>query len=159
MAAACSTTCPAQSDMLFFIGSWEFKIWGSVDTSGPPALTGMWKLESGLDSAMALVGRVQLDDAPGVQGGLFTRELIAYDAHARLYTRSIVANTGSTYHFTSPGWQADTLVWSGRMRAATGEVELRETIERTGPDSFTAVFHRKAGDDWVLQSNERLTRR
>lgn len=146
-------------DMHFFVGTWNFRIWATDDISGPPAFTGTWRLESGLDSALALLGRVQLEDGPGVQGGTFTRELIARDPHTGLYTRTIVANTGSTYHFTSTGWQGDRLLWTGSQQAARGSVELREEIRRTGPDSFTAIFHRKDGDQWVLQSNERLERR
>lgn len=145
--------------MRFFVGTWDFRIWGTADISGEPALTGTWYLENGLDSALALVGRVELNDGPGVQGGTFTRELIAYDAQSRLFTRSIVTNTGSTYHFTSSGWQGDRIEWNGTTHSASGSAELREEIQRTGPDSFTAIFHRKDDDIWVLQSNERLQRR
>ena len=154
---ACSMA-DAQTDMRFFTGTWEFRIWGSADISGPPAFTGSWHVEDGLDSALALIGRVELNDGPDVQGGTFTRELIAYDPHTRMYTRSIVSNNGSTYHFTSSGWQGDRLVWTGSQHGTGGRVELREEIERTGPDHFTAIFHRKDGDTWVLQSSERLQR-
>lgn len=149
----------AQLDMRFFVGDWHFSIWGTADISAPPALTGTWHLENGLDSALALVGRVILADGPGVQGGLFTRELIAYDAHAKRFQRTIVTNTGASYSFVSEGWHGDNLLWTGTQQSASGEVELREEIERTGPDSFTAIFLRKDGDAWVLQSNERLTRK
>lgn len=152
-------TCSAQSDLRFFVGTWDFRIWGTADISGPPALTGTWHLENGLDSALALVGRVILDDGPGVLGGDFTRELIAYDAHARLYTRTIVTNTGASYRFTSEGWNGKSITWSGEQRTAAGAVDLREEITRTAHDSFTAVFYRREGDDWVLQSSERLVRK
>lgn len=155
----CASGFTQQPDMRFFVGTWEFRIWGTEDISGAPALTGTWYLEDGLDNAQALVGRVELNDGPDVQGGTFTRELIAYDTHEKLCTRTIITNTGSMYHFTSSGWQGDKLVWTGSAHSATGVVELREEIERTGPDSFTAIFHRKDGDTWVLRSNERLQRR
>lgn len=149
----------AQHDMRFFVGHWDFSIWSTEDVSGAPAFTGEWFVEDGLDSALALVDRVQLNDGPGVQGGTFTRELIAFDSHAGRYTRTIITNTGASYSFTSSGWNGDELTWIGEQRSAAGIVKLREVIVRTGPGSFTAVFHRKEGDVWVLQSNERLTRR
>lgn len=155
---ACVGMGSAQSDMRFFVGTWEFRIWGSADITGPPALNGTWHLENGLDSALALVGQVVLKDGPGVLGGEFTRELIAFDAHARNYTRTIVTNTGASYRFTSEGWKGDAIIWLGDQRTAAGIVELREEITRTGPDSFSAIFYRKDGDGWVLQSNERLVR-
>lgn len=158
LAATIATNVAAQPDMRFFVGTWNFRIWGTADISGPPALTGTWHLEDGLDSALALVGRVVLDDGPGSQGGLFTRELIAFDAHAKRYQRTIVTNTGANYFLESEGWQGNKLIWSGTQHTSSGEVELREEIERTGPDSFSAIFHRKDGDAWVLQSNERLER-
>lgn len=149
----------AQADMRFFVGDWDFRIWGTADITGDPALSGTWHLENCLDSALALVGRVELSDGPGVQGGLFTRELITYDGYTKLHTRTIVTNAGSSYTFHSTGWKGERLTWSGTQRSSSGEVELREEIERTGPGSFSAIFHRKDGDDWVLKSNERLVRR
>lgn len=148
----------AQSDMRFFVGTWDFRIWGTADNSGPPALTGTWHLENGLDSALALVGRVVLKDGPGVLGGEFTRELIAFDAHARNYTRTIATNTGANYRFTSEGWRGDTIMWLGEQHTAGGIADLREVITRTGPDSFTAIFYRKDGEGWVLQTREELRR-
>lgn len=159
LAAASAINVSAQDDMRFFVGTWDFSIWTTEDVSGPPALTGEWVLESGLDSALALVGSVQLADAPGVQGGRFTRELIAYNSASARYTRTIVTNTGAYYTFTSEGWQGDTLHWVGQQHSSSGIVQLQEEIVRTSPDSFTAIFRRKAVDIWVLQSNERLTRR
>ena len=100
-----------------------------------------------------------LDDGDDVQGGLFTRELITYDAHARAYTRTIATNTGGHYSFTSPGWKNNALTWTGSQRSASGEVPLREEIQRRGPDGFDVVFFRKDGDDWVVQSKEKLDRR
>lgn len=148
----------AQPDMRFFVGTWSFRIWGTADISGPPALTGTWHLEDGLDSALALVGRVVLDDGPDIIGGDFTRELIAYDAHLKSFTRTIVTNTSGYYFFTSTGWQGDRITWTGSQHSAGGAIELREEIERTGPDSFNAVFYRKDGESWVVQTREKLQR-
>lgn len=156
---ALGTRVLPQADMRFFVGDWDFRIWGTADITAPTAFTGTWHLENGLDSALALVGRVELSDGPGVQGGLFTREFITYDGYTKLYTRSIVTNKGTTYLFTSKGWHGDKLTWAGTQHSPSGEVELREEIERTGPGSFSAIFHRKDGEDWVLQSNERLVRK
>lgn len=140
LTATIATDVLAQNDMRFFVGDWGFNIWGTADMSTPPALTGTWHLENGLDSALALVGRVVLDDGPNTQGGVFTRELITYDAHLKVYTRTIVTNTGSYYAFTSSGWHGERITWTGSQHAETGATELREEIERTGPDSFDAVF-------------------
>jgi hypothetical protein len=155
----CHLNASAQAtDMRFFIGTWEFRIWGPTNTTDKPDLTGTWKLESGLDSALALTGHVILNDGPGVQGGGFTRELIGYDAQSKLFTRTIVTNAGGHYVFTSAGWQGEHLTWNGEQHSAAGSTELREEIDRTGPDSFMAVFYRKDGEQWMLQSNEKLDR-
>jgi len=145
-------------DMRYFTGTWDFKIWGTSDVSGPPALTGAWMLESGLDSALALVGRVVLDDGPNAVGGDFTRELIAFDAHTKAFTRTIVTNAGGYYFFTSTGWEGDRITWTGSQHSAAGTIELREEIECTGPDSFNAVFYRKEGEAWLVQTREKLQR-
>lgn len=145
-------------DMRFFVGKWNFRIWAPGNSTDKADLTGTWYLENGLDSALALVGRVILDDGTSTQGGEFTRELIAYDAFTKQYTRTIVANTGSHYVFTSTGWKDDKLIWTGEQHASTGVVELREEIERTSPDSFNAVFYRREGQKWVVQTTERLLR-
>ncbi|MBK7268932.1 MAG: hypothetical protein IPI07_05290 [Flavobacteriales bacterium] len=139
----------AQHDMRYLVGDWHFNIWSTPDISAPPALTGTLHLESGLDSALALVGRVVLNDGPSTQGGNFTRELIAFDAFTKLYTRTIATNTGSHYVFTSTGWLGGKLKWTGSQHAGTDAVELREEIERTGPDRFNAVFTaRTARSGW-----------
>ncbi|MBK7084636.1 MAG: hypothetical protein IPH53_08200 [Flavobacteriales bacterium] len=71
----------AQHDMRYLVGDRHFNIWSTPDISAPPALTGTLHLESGLDSALALVGRVVLNDGPSTQGGNFTRESIARRVH------------------------------------------------------------------------------
>lgn len=157
-AAAIATQAVAQDDMRYFVGTWNFSIWAPGNTRDKADLTGMWHVDNGLDSALALVGRVVLNDGPNAQGGVFTRELITYDAHLKMYTRTIVTNAGSHYAFTSHGWHGDKLTWIGRQHAETGAVELREEIERTGPDSFDAVFYRKDGEEWLVQSREELER-
>ncbi|MBK9176025.1 MAG: hypothetical protein IPM46_06720 [Flavobacteriales bacterium] len=148
----------AQTDMRFFVGTWDFRIWVPGNTTEQADLTGTWYLESGLDSALALAGRVVLNDGPNAVGGDFTRELIAFDVHTKSFTRTNVTNTGGYYFFTSTGWEGDRITWTGSQHSATGTIELREEIERTGPDSFDAVFYRKEGEAWVVQTREKLQR-
>ena len=76
----------------------------------------------------------------------------------KVYTRTIVTNAGSHYVFTSRGWQGDKITWTGSQHAETGATELREEIARTGPDSFDAVFYRKDGEAWAVQTREKLER-
>lgn len=158
MALSASLCTSAQHDLDFFIGTWDFSIWGNEQMDRDPDLQGTWVLARGLDSAVALTGAVRLNDGPGVQGGDFTRELIAYDAWTKRYTRTIATNTGATYLLATEGWSNDTLVWIGEQHTANGVVALRERIVRTGPASFQAVFHRQENGNWILQSMERLVR-
>jgi hypothetical protein len=141
-----------QPDMRYFVGTWDFSMWSTTNTSDTPDLVATWILEDGLDSALALAGHVVID------GSMFTRELIAYDASTGLYTRTIAASTGSYFLFTSTGWNGDRLIWSGTQHMASGSVDLKEEITRLGADAFTALFYGKDGDGWQLMQTERLRR-
>ena len=145
--------------MRYFVGTWEFRIWGGNDTARSADLSGTWVLENRLDSAVGLVGRVVLNDGPGVQGGPFTSELIAFDGHTNEYIRTIITNTGALYTFRSSGWKGDQLLWMGEQRTAAGVLELREEITLLSPSRFKAVFHRKDKEGWVVQTTEDLVRR
>lgn len=141
-----------QNDLRYFVGTWHFHAWLAGNNTDSADISATWILESGLDKALALTGHVVID------GTTFTRELITYDPVAEHYTRTITANNGNHFVFTSTGWVGDTLVWNGKQRSIAGEVELKEEIERTGQDSFRATFYRLDGESWELQQTELLER-
>jgi hypothetical protein len=57
------------------------------------------------------------------------------------------------------GWRGETLVLEGDARSAGGVTRVRETIQRLGPDAFTARWEAYRNGAWSAYSDERATRR
>jgi len=58
----------------------------------------------------------------------------------------------------SAGWQGETLVLEGEVRAPSGTVRVRETITRVGANELRAVWEALQDGAWSAYSEERLTR-
>ena len=72
--------------------------------------------------------------------------------------RTIFDSAGTTGTVRSQGWTGDVLVLEGDAATTSGVMRVRETITRTGPDEFAAVWQAKAGDTWSAYSVETLRR-
>ena len=72
--------------------------------------------------------------------------------------RTIRQSNGAHGAVRSRGWRGDTLVLAGEVRSPGGVVPVRETIRRTGADSFDAVWESQQDGAWVAYSVEKLTR-
>ncbi len=72
--------------------------------------------------------------------------------------RIIVQSDGAWGLVRSTGWSGETLVLEGQVMLPSGATPIRETITRTGPTSFGAVWEAKTGDTWSAYSVEKLTR-
>lgn len=140
--------------MHYFIGDWRLMVWGDPDTMRAPDGVGEWRLDNGLDGALALTGQVLLPE----ENRIMTRELISYDPDGRRFRRSIVSDDSTIYLFDSSGWTGDSLEWNGTAVRSTGRVLMREVVHRKGPDLFEAVFLVREGLSWVPVSWERLSR-
>lgn len=80
--------------------------------------------------------------------------LLTTDGIARI----IVQSDGAWGLVRSRGWLGDTLVLEGRVMASGTSQPIRETITRTGPTSFDAVWEAKSGGTWTAYSTEKLRR-
>lgn len=141
-------TNPAAA-MQFFVGTWD------LETEGPQtSIKATWTVTATLAKALCLSGMVQMPD-----GSSFTKEIIAYDAAAEVFVRTIASDDGSYFHFTAKGWEGDTLVWTGTQVSKTGQkIALKEEIRRTGTDSFTAEYFNKLDGNWSRLIKEKLHR-
>src|SRR4051812_9537889 len=72
-----------KTDLRFFAGKWDFRIWFTGNTSDKPDLNATWILEKGLDSTECYVGNVKISDSN------FTREIIAFDTEQNEYVRTV----------------------------------------------------------------------
>lgn len=144
--------CAQHQGMQYFTGKWKFEGW-SKDMKAAPDFTATWIVEKGLDNAFCLTGHVEFE-----KSGTFTRELMAYDAVSKMYTRTIIANDGSAFSFTSPGWNKDELIWTGTQYQNGRKVLLSEKISRISEKEFHAIFYRKQDGRWVRMQTERLQR-
>lgn len=137
-------------DMKYFAGKWSFRVHFASDQE----IKGEWFLESCLDSNFCMNGWVTL-----AGGQKFTRELMHYNAGSRLYVRTIIANEGSSFYFTSSGWKGQKLIWTGQQTGASGaKTGLKEEITRITGDSFHAVYYTKRAGAWIKTQDEYLER-
>jgi hypothetical protein len=58
----------------------------------------------------------------------------------------------------SPGWTGDELVLAGEARSKGGTVRVRETITRTSPQRFKAVWEAFRNGAWSTYAVEIVTR-
>lgn len=144
----------AQNNELdFFIGTWNFKVWFSNDTTKQHDIIALWTLEKGLDSAMCLLGNVKMN------GTNFTREFITLSPDdEKQYTRTIITNDGSYVQLTSYGWQTDKFSWVGIQKQEEKTIQLREDIVRLSDNQFKAVFFRFIDGKWIQTQTELLER-
>ena len=137
------------AELAFFAGTWELR--GEDPGSGKrfemryvvtPVLGGAW-LE-GRGAAAAL--------------GLEVRDVWGLDAATGEIVRTIHQSNGAWGTVRARAWEGDTLLLVGEVHLPGGAMPVRETIRRTGGDSFEAVWEMQKDDAWVAYSVERLTR-
>jgi hypothetical protein len=76
-------------------------------------------------------------------------ELFGYDKTAKHFTNFIHDNFGGVRMFISPGWEADTLTWTGNALAASSPASERFVIERKSAKEFAITWETRRPDaDW-----------
>jgi len=132
----------------FFVGQWtcagEFVASRKLISSRiavAPDLDGYW-----------LVFRWD-DNAPNQFHAL---ELWGFDKAAKHFTNFTHDNFGGVRLFNSPGWDGDTLIWTGDALTTPPTLNQRFVIERKPPKEFVISWQmRKPEADWA--TGDRLT--
>lgn len=83
-------------------------------------------------------------------------ELWGFDKAANHFTNFIHDNFGGARLFNSPGWDGDTLIWTGNLLAGLPTLDERFVIERKSLKEFVISWDvRKPQADWT--TGDRLT--
>lgn len=91
--------------------------------------------------------------------GVAVEDFWGIDPRTGRWVRALFDSNGVTGQVLSDGWNGDVLVWEGTVFAGGTEVTVRETITRTGPGAFTAVWEQRLPDgSWKAYSRERFRR-
>jgi hypothetical protein len=139
---------PEMQPLAFFIGEWncegEFiasKKPTAARISATPDLDGSW------------IAFRWTDREPSSFHAL---ELFGFDKTAHRFTNFIHDNFGGARLFNSPGWEADTLTWTGNALVTTAPPSERFVIERKSAKEFVITWEtRKPQADWT--AGDRLT--
>ena len=146
--AASSALKPEMQPLAFFIGEWDCE--GEFIASKKPIAA---HISTAPDLDGSLIAFRWTDQAPSTFHAL---ELFGYDKAAKHFTNFIHDNFGGVRLFDSPGWEADTLTWTGNMLSASAAPSERFVIERKSAKEFVITWEtRKVGADWT--AGDRLT--
>jgi len=137
------------ADLAFFAGTWSATV---EDPRNGERSTLTYRVEPVLDGEW-LAG---YGHSPELN--LTVRDMWGRDPISREIFRTIFDSQGIYGVIRSAGWNGDVLVLEGEARTDEGAVAVRETITRTGPSAFRAVWEMRTGDTWVTYSIEELTR-
>ncbi len=138
----------------YFLGPWR------CDATFPSGkvLPFRWQLSATLGGHFftgAVVGRLE-EGKPEVN---VSQDAWGFDPLDRLFVRDFRDSEGSFGRVTSAGWAGQSLDFAGTMTLADGRVEVREHVERLGPDLFTARWELKEPQGaWGLMTDERCQR-
>jgi hypothetical protein len=146
--AAPSALKPEVQPLAFFLGEWNCD--GEFIASKKP-ITAHISTKPDLDGSW--IAFRWTDQPPSTFHAL---ELFGYDRTAKHFTNFIHDNFGGVRLFNSPGWEADTLTWTGNVLSASGALSERFVIERKSGKEFVITWEtRKPDADW--KAGDRLT--
>jgi len=146
---------PAATDRLapeglqYFVGTWRAEAEDpatgesfSITYRVEPAVGGAWITGYGESSEL----------------GFRSQDMWGRDLRTGEIIRVIFDGGGGHAMVRSPGWKGDTLVLEGDSHGPNGPLRLRETITRTGPSEFHAVWEALREGAWKAYSVERVRR-
>lgn len=139
------------NEMDFFAGTWEFEGKFPGSENKEPAFKATWQVEKNFDSTFCLTGKVIMN------GRATTRELMVYDPAEKQFRRTVIAEDGNLYQFTSAGWKNDKLTWTGTKNSSGNITMLKEELTRRSSSEFTAVYYTLSEkNEWELLITESL---
>jgi hypothetical protein len=139
---------PDVQPLAFFIGEWNCE--GEFIASKKPIAA---HISTTPDLDGSLIAFRWTDQAPSTFHAL---ELFGYDKIGKHFSNFIHDSSGGVRLFNSPGWEADTLTWTGNMLSASATPSERFVIERKSAKEFVITWEtRKPDVDW--KAGDRLT--
>jgi hypothetical protein len=146
--AALSALKPAMQPLAFFLGEWNCE--GEFIASKKPIAAHISTVPD-LDGSLIAFRWTDREPSP-----FHALELFGYDKTANHFTNFIHDNFGGVRLFNSPGWEADTLTWTGNLLATSAPPSERFVIERKSAKEFVITWEtRKPQADWA--AGDRLT--
>jgi len=78
-----------------------------------------------------------------------TKGFIGYDGNTKKFVNTGFDNTGGWIMETSPGWEADKLVFVGEGAMMGRKIVFRETYTKSSDKAMTWTGELKVGKDWI----------
>ena len=137
-------------DLEYFVGRWNV---ASKDPASGEILHVDYTIEAAPGGAWLAGASASRD------GSLNARDMWGRDPLTGELIRVIFDGGGTFATIRSPGWTGDKLVLEGEARSKGGTVRVRETISRTSPQRFEAVWQAFRNGAWSTYAVESVTRR
>ncbi len=80
---------------------------------------------------------------------IVAKGFLGYDPATKKYVTMGVDNMGGSISETSPGWEADKLVFAGDGQMAGQKISFRETYTKKGDKEMIWSGEMKMGKDWI----------
>ena len=139
---------PEMQPLAFFLGEWNCE--GEFIASKKPIAAHI-STTPDLDGSWIAFRWTDREPSP-----FHALELFGYDQTAKHFTNFIHDNFGGVRLFNSPGWEADTLTWTGNALAAPATPNERFVIERKSAKEFVITWEvRRPQSEWA--AGDRLT--
>jgi hypothetical protein len=80
---------------------------------------------------------------------IITKGYVGYDPAAKKYVSLGVDNMGGSVTESSPGWEADKLIFTGDGQMSGQKISFRETYTKKGDKEMVWSGEMKMGKDWI----------
>jgi hypothetical protein len=144
---------PEMKNLTFFGGNWSCAGQGAMEPGGP-----MMKMDSSVQSTTGLggfwqVGTVKGSPMAGMPAleGMFH---MTWDPAAKDYVMFWVDNMGGWSQTRSPGWQGDTIAFTGDTQMGAQKMRSRETFVKKADGTMNHIGEMEAGGKWTKMMDE-----
>jgi hypothetical protein len=140
---------PELAELRLFLGTW--RCLGTVPATalGPARKTdAIAKVTASLDGAWTEF-RYEQRKTPENPMPLKLTMLWGYDRPAKQFHRVAHSNLGTWDMGTSPGWQQDTLVWTGETGGLLGKIPFRNQVTRRSPRELVLTTEYQVQGQWL----------
>jgi len=145
---------PEMAQLKYFAGSWSCSGHAPASPFGPANQTKTsLMLKSDLDGfwyAGTVTEMKTASNAHPVKGMLH----FGYDTTAKKFVQVWVDNFGTWSTEMSPGWQGDTLVWTGDQMVMGEKATARDTLAKKSATEFTHKFELNSKGQWSTVVDE-----
>lgn len=139
---------PELDKVKYFAGSWSCSGDAPASPFGPAHKTqGSTVMKLDLDGFWytGMVTETKTPSNPRPVKGMMH---VGYDQSAKQYVMVWVDNFGSWASETSPGWQGETLVFSGEQKVMGEKATARDTLVRKSDREYTHKFELEMKGKW-----------